>query len=514
MRVVFISTPSRTSIPNGVLPLGVIHLAAYAEKNGHVVKVIDVARTRQSHQQTVKDVGEFSPDLIAVSGIITAYSFIKALVGHLKQAFPQIPVVIGGHVALDNAALLLKSVRCDYVITGYGEISLEALLRHFQENTDVSLVPGLSYLAGDQVVFNNNLTFVRHLDELPFPAYHHVDMEYYATITKVIPKLEAYLVRTGKTRPLLRSMMVMGALGCTDRCSFCVHEFHYKGLHRHSFEYVIENIRLLYKQYGIRIFLIGEEMFLYNASQAREFSALMNKNFPDAYYSFAIRADYVSEELVSALEGSNCYSMAFGFESGSDEILNVLNKRMRREINIRAYKILSCSRLSPACSFMVGSPGENLTTVMGTVKAIEEAKIVDSAVFFTTPYPGSRIFRWAQEHGLIGDLEQYLEFISNRDAALFSVNLTGHPDWVVHYMHSLVKFQLKINKPALNFRSRMIYGISYLLKVGILLVLWFYFLILGLKGFWKGESGKIAGEVLLNKRKTLHLNGEEPFDSL
>jgi len=432
-------------MPNTVLPMGVLYLASYLGTHGHSVKIIDIARTRQDEATTLAEVGEFAPDVIGISGIITAYLFVRSLTKTLKKAFPRIPVIVGGHITIDNIEQLILDVGCDYVVVGYGEKPLLYFLDFLEGKRKREDVPQLSYLKDGAIMRNEGHIFFDNIDDMQFPAYDKVDMQYYLTAIPNNLKLAIYLAKTGKKAPPMRFAPVIGALGCTDRCAFCIHEFEYRGFRVHSTGYVMRNIEILYKDYGARIFGMGEDLFLYNPKQAREFSAMMTNNFPDAYFSCSIRADYVTHELLEALEGSNCYYLAYGFESGDDTILKILGKRMSRSTNIKAYQLISDTAITPACSFMVGTPGETRDTLRNTINAIKEAGITDSAVFFTTPYPGSRLFRWCTEQGLIKNTVRYLEIVANRDAMVLTINFTKYPDIVVKLMRMMVLKELDKN---------------------------------------------------------------------
>ena len=463
MKIVLISTPTRTYAPNYIPPLGIMYLASHLRNHGHTVTIIDIAKTRPPIKQTITELKAFNPDLIAISAIITAYRFVKQFVKDIKQSFPSVPVVIGGHIALDNVDLLLNHIGVDYVITGYGELKIAGLADHLSGKLPVEKIPALSYKRNGEIITNPGDLFFKKIDEAPFPAYDLVDMEYYVTALQSFPKLDRYLKKTKKSTPPIRFMIVIGARGCTDRCSFCVHEFEHKGFHVHSIDYIMKNIGVLYNNYGVRIFLMGEDLFLFNTKQAQEFVEVMNKNFPDAYFHCSTRADYIKPELIDLMKNSNCFALGYGFESGNDYILNILGKRMTRETNIRAYTLIASSDITAAGSLMVGSPGETRETIRDTINAIKEACMIDSAVFITTPYPGSRLYRWCIENGLIRNKDAYLDFISDRDAVKLSINFTPYPDVIVKMMKIMVENALEDNKRQLdrNYRIPIIRAIMH-----------------------------------------------------
>jgi radical SAM superfamily enzyme YgiQ (UPF0313 family) len=427
-----------------------MYLASYLRENGHVVRILDIAKTRQSNETTITEVNDFKPDLIAISGIVTAYNFIHILTHDIKFAFPTTPIVIGGHISLENTELLLKNVGCDYTIAGYGEKKIEYLVDFLEGKRKITDIPGLSYLNESEVRTNPGTVFFENIDDIPLPAYDLVDMEYYITIEKNNPILNQYLIETEKTSPPMRSFMVIGARGCTDRCTFCVHEFDYKGFHVHSIKYVMENIHVLYEKFGVRVIGFGEDLFLYNLDQVRKLVAAMNTRFPDVFFSCSTRADYVNRDLLRVLEQSNCYALLYGFESGDNEVLKILGKRMNPDINVNAFKLIKETNITPVCSFMVGSPGETYNSINNTITAIQRAGIVEGGLFFTTPYPGSRLFRWWREQGHIKDIESYLFMISNRDASVFSLNFTPYPDIIVKMMYIMVQNSFHENKKAID----------------------------------------------------------------
>lgn len=439
MRVALLSTPTRTKVPNTVPPLGIMYLASSLRNAGHQVLIIDIAKLRLSNQDTVKEIIEFQADLVAISGIITAYRFIYHLVKELRDKLPEVPIVAGGHVALENVDLILKSVQCHYVISGYGERKIVKLTEYLSGKCNISDIPGLSYIDHDVVRTNPGDLFFTDIDEIPLPAYDLIDMEYYITSEKADPALEEYLNSTGKTPPPMRRAFIIAARGCTDRCSFCVHEFEHKGFHVHSTEYLVKSIRVLYEDYGVRVFHFGEDLFIFNVAQAERFATMMNTHFPDAYFSCSTRADYVNPEMLQILQQSNCYTLLYGFESGDPTILRILGKRMTPETNINAFRLIKQTKIIPACSFMIGSPGETQKTIANTIQAINDAGLEEGGVFYTTPYPGSRLFRWCLEQKKIKDVEKYLMAISDRDASIMSFNFTPYPDIIVKMMYVLIQ---------------------------------------------------------------------------
>jgi anaerobic magnesium-protoporphyrin IX monomethyl ester cyclase len=444
MKVLLISTPTRTDQPNMMPPIGLLYLASSLRNAGNTVELIDIARTRQENTETIEQIGKIKPGLIAISGIITAYKFIHALVRDIKKNYPDIPVVVGGHVVLDNLELMLKSVGCDYCILGYGELKIISLVEYLEGHCEITSIPKLAYLNNGEIVENEGDLFYPTLDEVPLPAYDLIDMNHYAVVRN--DQIFEYLEKTGKPAPPYnRYFFVVGSRGCTDKCVFCVHDLYFRKFYTHSTKYIIENVKKLYDEYNIRIFGFDTDMFLYNVKQTRELVDAMNEYFPDAYFSCSTRSNVVSPELIGILKNSNCFMLSYGFESGSDKTLKFLNKRTTRDMNISAYKQIVNADIVASISFIVGNPVDDAITIADTKKAIEEAEITEAGVFFLTPYPGSKLFHWAVKEGKIPHIEEYLFHVSNRNASEFNINLTKYPDIIVRMMYVMVQNSLKDN---------------------------------------------------------------------
>ena len=430
-------------------------LAAYLLEKGHEVHVVDAALLRKSFDELARIVADYEPDLVGIGGIITAYSYIIELSHALKKALPRVPIVLGGQVSVNNTKNCFEHMAIDHVIHGYGQIALEKLLRHVRGELDAGAIPGLSYRKGDLIVTNPGREFFKNLDDMPFPAYHLFDMEHYAEPGRrqgrQIEILREVNGKKIKVKVNDRSLMVNGNLGCTDRCSFCIHEQEFVGLKYHSVEYLQKLIALLSDQYGINMFQMGEEMFIAIPKRTIEFSNMMMERFPDKYWIASARADFVTEEAVAELKRGTCIGITWGFESGSQKMLDLMNKRMTVETNLAALKRTHDAGLiegasTYSLSFVTGHVGETNETVKDTMQNIYRGNLQRGVVFFATPYPGGRLWDWAVERGIVKDSHEFLRRISDRDAGNFTVNLTPYPDFIVKRWPRMIEAAFQKNQ--------------------------------------------------------------------
>jgi len=485
MKVALIYTPSRPSVPNYFPPLGLMYLASFLmEQGGHEVVIIDNAKTT-SIDWAVAKCEAFAPDLIGVGGIITAYRHVLPLVNRLKDRFPHTPVVIGGQVVTDNDHNLFEHSKVDYTIHGYGEIPLLMLCDALHAGTleVIERIPGLTFRQGDNtLVHNKQRVFVEHMDDLPLPAYHLIDMEYYSSVPATHAKISAFLRLNQREAEVAafdaaRAFVVMITRGCTDKCTFCVHEQEFVGFKRNRIGYVRNHLRFLRDNYGIRLFSLGEEMVITNTRTTKELVDLMNTEFADCYWQTATKSNYITQDNVDILKGSNCMSLGFGYESGSQKMLDLYLKRTTTADNINAYRRLRQSGIAPGGSLMVGMVGEDFESITDTCASLRAAEDSSPGVFFCTPYPGSRLYDWAIEKGLIKDTHGFLlkctEFEPIQNMA---INLTNYRNWVVRLFHFRINGEVALQmlrEKSFSYKAlKTRYGLIRLMGIASLPLFW------------------------------------------
>jgi len=443
MKVVFISTPSRLHLPNYVVPTGILSISSYLEALHHDVVVVDAAALNEPIDITIQRIVDEKPEVIGISAIITAYKFTINMVRSIRKELPEVPIVLGGQLTINTSHLFFKYTSVDFIVHGYGEIAMGKLIDYFEEKISLDDIPGISYKLNEKIIENPGRDFFDHVDSMPLPAYHLINMEHYATVRGENKRLIEYLEATGKTIDNHRFINVMGTLGCTDMCTFCVHEQEFVGLKIFSNEYLISHMEFLHRKYDINVFGIGEEMFLTTPKRLKKFNKLMKDRLPNVFWTSSTRGNHITKDLVDELvENSNCFNVGWGLESGSDKVLTLMKKRMTRHENLTAYNNLIKTPIRPSGSLMVGNIGEDLYTILETIAFIKETNMPFIQPFFATPYPGSRIWDWALERGLIEGQHQFLLKVSNLDITdKIHCNMTPFPDFILKGFSSLIAYE-------------------------------------------------------------------------
>lgn len=397
-------------------PLGVAYIAAALQGAGVDVSVYcqDVFHTTDEH--LMEKIREESYDLIGV-GFLAA-RFVKTVLP-LCKAINKVKgdawLVLGGHGPSPIPDYVLRATQADVVVVGEGELTMVDLVNCKAENGDLVAVQGIAYRLRDDVFQNPRRAPLIDLDRLPMPAWELFPMETYTTC----------LVYPGQTAGE-RSLGMMSARGCSDRCSFCYRLE--KGLRLREVDNVVEEIELLHSRYGVNYIIFEDELFVFRKKRLFEFEDALDKKGLSISFSCNARVDRLDREMAQCLKRIGCKKVNVGFEAMNQRVLDGMHKRTTVEQNV-AFAELACEEgLNMGLNVMWGNPHDDVGTLRSVVdflkkyNAYEEVRTIRPV----TPYPGSPLFYSAMEKGLLKDEEDF--FVRFKNSDLMTVNFTDLPD--------------------------------------------------------------------------------------
>lgn len=351
-------------------PLNLGFIASYLEKNGIDVKIIDELIGEDVKEHLKK----FSPDIVGITSttplVHRAYEIAK-----LCKDMGILTVMGGVHVSiLPDEALKYT----DIVVKGEGEL---AMLKIIKDGITSGVV---------------SADYIKDLDEIPPPARHLMDMYFYVHSRDRFHYTYLYFVPR-KTRVA----SILAARGCPYRCVFCHNTWRDTPFRANSPERVIFEVRELIDRYAIKaIFFIGDDLFV-DKARLRSICELMKKNRINIIWGGNARVDEIDEEILKVVKDAGCRQITFGFESGSQRILDILKKGTTVEQNRRAIQLCKKVGIIPQGTFMVGSPKETVKDILATQRFIQENDVEAAGICVTTPYPGTELWKWCQGHNLI-----------------------------------------------------------------------------------------------------------------
>lgn len=409
MKIVLINPPIRLNKPPESFPLGLGYISSVLLNEGHEVEVLDINATRISKDLVIKNIKKSNFDIIGIGGIVTTYKYVKLLTHEIKKIKPKTKIILGGGVGASIPELAFNKMNIDFIVIEEGERTIVELLDKLDKPNKVK---GIYYKEDEIIHKRPERLLIKNLDELPFPAWDLFPMGIY---TKPI----AYSGWTNKMN------MIYGR-GCPFGCTYCWHNFGRTNRLR-SPDNVIEEIKLLKKKYKIKYITFHDECLTTNKENILEFCDRLIEEGLNIKWDCPSRVNLIDEEMLKAMKKAGCNNIGYGIESGSQKMLDFMNKGVTVEQAKKAILLTKKSGIKPHATFMIGTPGETKETIWETVKFCKEVKLSHRIeIFFTTPFPSTPLYEYSKEKGLIKNEEEYIEKLGN--VADFTLNLTDMPD--------------------------------------------------------------------------------------
>ena len=382
---IFSDSKVRAAISRGTTQLGLACIAAPLLSVGHDAKIVDLNLSDDPERYLKREVAKFKPDFVGITSTTPLIKKAYNIAALIKQIDKRVVVIAGGPHPSALPEDVLKESVIDCVVVGEGDFILKTII----EEGFATSVPNIYYKKDGKVVKSaSHNGFIKNLDDLPFPAYELFDIKSYSQ-----PKISS------RKEPL---GYLETSRGCYAHCTFCNKNIHgYKVRVKSAVRVVDEMERML--KIGFREIHIIDDLFTADMKRAYTICEEIQKRglkFP-WYPRGGIRVDRVNLELLKAMKRAGCYRIPFGIESGSQRIIDTIDKKIMLEQAEKALKEAKEAGLETECYFMLGLPTETEEDIK---KSIDFAiKLAPDYVKFaiTIPLPGTDMFDKMDANGQI-----------------------------------------------------------------------------------------------------------------
>jgi radical SAM superfamily enzyme YgiQ (UPF0313 family) len=376
-------------------PLGLMYIAAALEQAGHEVRMLDNYLMQQSIQEVQQLVLKLQPTIVGITCGSATYKKCVETAKAIKQVTPECKIVVGGWHASYMPESLLENPEIDYAVMGEGERAITELVAYLVKNDyfSASTVAGVVCRSSSGII-KNEPKFLS-MDELPFPARHLLPLEKYDRNIEFLKAKPADIMSISR--------------GCTFNCGFCETKKLWGNINRQfSPQRVIAEVNDLVTKYGTKGIYFINDNFTMRKSQTVEFCDLLIKSKLDIEWVCDTRVDLVTQEILEKMASAGCKTIWFGIESGSQKVLNHINRNITLEQIEEAFKMCRKAGIQIACSFMLGMPSETREDLMASYRFAEklDADWCQFNVFIA--YPDSPLWREMLETGKYTQLDDFL----------------------------------------------------------------------------------------------------------
>ena len=395
-KILLINPPLRSLVYSGTLiqavipqnpPLNLASIATPLLGAGQEVKIfdLDVLSPLLPLETLIRqELDNFRPNFVGITVNTPAYLITKEITRLVKGFDQRIKVVVGGVHPTVLPREVLDNKDIDVVVLGEGDFTLQELVDYYPK---LEKVAGIAYKKeGGQIVFTQPRNLIGDLDQLPYPAWRLFNLEKYQD-----SKLNS------RRRP---SGLIETSRGCPYSCRFCNKIIFGKNFRSKSVKRVVNEMEyMLNEGFGeIHVIDDGFSIDLRRAEDICDEIIERRLNFPWTLMN-GIRVDRINEVLFLKLKRAGCYRVAFGIESGNQDILNKVGKGVTLDQVEKAVKMAKRFGLETPGFFILGFPEEVEADIQKTINFSKKIGLDFAKYNFLVPYPGTPVFEQLKKEG-------------------------------------------------------------------------------------------------------------------
>ncbi len=397
-RIVLVNPPLTTEERYGVHfrsggmtpPLGLACLASILMNHSIGVRIVDGALAND-YRVIVDDILRSKPDYVGITASTVSIYNASKLASMIKDKNSNIIIFIGGaHLTALPVDTMKRFGSFDIGVIGEADYTLTELIDTLETKGDLSLVNGIIY-RGEELIQTAKRAFTINLDDLPMPAW------------ELLPDIARTYCPPVHTVKRLPAALLVTSRGCPAKCKFCDRSIFGNNIRANSANYVMKMMRQLYYKYGIREFQFRDDNFLAFRPRLVELCHLLENSNLDIVFSIAGRIDMVNPEILSLLAKAGCWQIWYGVESGSQRILDFINKKTTLEKIKNAVDMTKKAGIDACGFFMIGLPIETPDDIKATIKFSRSLALSEAHFTFFTPLPGCELYETVRQYGAFDD---------------------------------------------------------------------------------------------------------------
>lgn len=404
----------------GYFPIGLAYLATALRDAGHEITVYqqDIYHYPESHLQQYLDEHEF--DVVMISVIGGYYQYAKLLkissAVNASRKRDKFHYLIGGHGPAAEPEYFLRKTGADVVGIGEGEITVVELMDAIQRKRTFESVDGIAYFKTNGVYHETKpRELIANIDTIALPAYDLFDMSHY--VLHAMPN-------SSRTE---RACYMLSGRGCPFTCNFCYRMD--KGFRPRSAKSIVDEILFLKEYYQIDYISFADELLMSSQKRTLELCQAFIDAKVSIHWSCNGRLNYADVDVLEKMKEAGCVFINYGIESMDNATLKVMHKALTTDMIILGVENTLKVGISPGLNLIFGNINEPISAIDDAVEFL--LKYDDHAQLRTirpvTPYPGTELYHYAIEQGLLKDAEDFYEH-KHINSDLVAVNFTQSTD--------------------------------------------------------------------------------------
>jgi len=442
--------PKEKAIMRPYPPLGILYISAYLEQHGFSTAVFD--STFSTLQKLKEYLLREIPGMVGIyTNLMTKLNVLK-IIDFIKQepSLAGVRIILGGPEVRNHKEKFLQ-YGADIIVFGEGEETILELARAYTVAAAPALEPiaGIAFLdKNGSVSINAERSLIRNIDQLPLPDRKKIDLQLY---------FDAWKAKHGTSIINVSTMR-----GCPYSCKWCSRAVYGSSYRRRSPKLVADEIQWLKENYRFDMIWFVDDVFTINHRWLKEFAMEMQERNLSVPYEIITRADRINEEVVQQLKQSGCYRVWIGAESGSQKIIDAMDRRVKVEQVRSMIQLVSSYGMESGTFIMLGYPQENEEDIIETLRHLKYSNPSHYTITVAYPIKGTPLYSEV-ENIFVEDLPW--ETTTDRDIDFSRTYTRKYYDHAINWIYYEMLFHrrkyelqaLPLKLKALKARSGMIW---------------------------------------------------------
>lgn len=367
-------------------PIGTLYAASCMREQGHTVSFLDTMFA-YGPEEVIPALQQHKPDFFVIYDDGFNYLTKMCLTNMREAAFEMMKfarqrgctVIVASSDATDHFEEYLQE-GAHFVLLGEAELTLTELVAAVSGGEkDFLSIPGLAFRQKEAVIKTMKRTVMKDLDELPFPAWDLVQIDQYR---KIWLKHKGYF-----------SLNMATTRGCPFKCNWCAKPIYGNRYNSRSPQNVVAELKMLKSLFGFDHIWFCDDIFGLKPGWVKSFADLVEKERLHFRFKIQARADLLlQEDYIQDLARAGCANIWMGAESGSQKILDAMDKGTRVEQIFEATRLLKKNNINPSFFIQFGYPGETKQDILETIRMINHLLPFEIGVSVSYPLPGTVFF--------------------------------------------------------------------------------------------------------------------------
>lgn len=385
--------PLPKTLENTTPSFGLCCLAAVLRGNGYEPKIVEAGALQFTLKQTLSYIMKERPSVVGFRASTVSFNNAALLAREIKEYNKEIVTIIGGpHVTSHPIETIRDFPQFDAGVVGEGEETLIELLevindKGIEKIDDIGQIRGLVFRQKGEVRLTAKRPYITDIDVLPMPAWDLLE----EFPERYQPPLMSYKV--------LPVAAMVTSRGCPFQCIFCDRSVFGNHYRCYSADYVIRMIEHLMERYRIKHIIFYDDLFAASKTRLRAICERIIDKGLNISWTCDARVNTITPEGLILMRKAGCWEIAYGIESGSQKILDLVAKGITVEEIERGVRWTHEAGIKVKGLFMMGHPMETRETIKETINLAKRLPFDIINISKFTPFPGTEIYREASKYG-------------------------------------------------------------------------------------------------------------------